>query len=131
VNTKHLRMMVDSDDDQDVPRAIFSAADELDRRAAEIEQLQADVGRLQAALRQAESSYSETLLQLGATSKERDQMKASLLAFKALGYADPEFDSSGSHKLACKNIAEIISAHDAEVIRAFVEAVKRKATQRR
>jgi hypothetical protein len=124
-------MMVDSDDDQDVPRAIFSAADELDRRAAEIERLQADVGRLRVALRQAESSYSETLLQLGATSKERDQLKAvcedlelkreclyhvlvSLMYALRVNTDDPD-------KL---DFESAIADHDAEVIRTFVEAVK-------
>jgi len=40
VNTKLLRMIAGSDGDEDVARAIFSAADELDRLNAEVESLQ-------------------------------------------------------------------------------------------
>jgi hypothetical protein len=118
VNTKLLRTIANSND-QDVPRALFSAADELDRRAAEIERLQADVGRLRVALRQAESSYSETLLQLGCINKERDQLKAAVVlaldTFKRYEM-DVETYPTIEHVSMMRNLEDAVADHDAEVI---------------
>lgn len=118
MNTKLLRTIANSND-QDVPRALFSAADELDRRAAEIERLQADVGRLRVALRQAESSYSETLLQLGCINKERDQLKAAVVlaldTFKRYEM-DVETYPNIEHVSMMRNLEGVLAVHEAELI---------------